>query len=778
MTKSRILIASLILSISFTSRVAPAASARAYEELIPAAIIVSDHDLATFMKARDIASENGARGLQMYPPDVVFGRFEKAPDPSLFSGLHVKLAFSSDKLATAGLDATLRGAIGSLFDYREALMRAMVAEGTPPADAGPPVDDVVLRVPPDLVRMTTPRGPRCGSPMDLLDRGISQNSEFMIGSVLLNVIFPESMGNGENWTDDEISSALVAMTLGIAQYQARATWTDLSFTINRYIRVPVSMEPIRSDMSTDGIWIGEVIANIGYNQGALYGTHLLNNATRARFGTEWAYTAYIVDMSNHYENYTADSCWGGAGYVAYSYLGGPYMLIPYPACRYGPGLGFGRVFIHEMSHGFWALDEYASAQVLCKDASGYLGVPTRNTLYFPCQETVPCIMQTASPPFTEPLPICEYTLGQVGLADDGNSVPLIYNVAPTIEFLNVLPDQIDYLLPTETDYEIEALAKNAAVPNVNPQQNSEERMDVAPTIVGCSLSIQGAPEIDLSPTDGKWNSASEYIIYKPQLDPGLNKLVFTVRNRVDLKARIEKKIYQYGIRYYYVSTEASPDAIQVNWVTSGEVFGAVFDVVRTDLSLGGGEELLATLAHPEDSSETRRSYGYRDTMIVTGHRYLYKITGRFSIVYPIDHKTYSFAISSGDIEETAIVPVAPTALVSPLVPNPVVGGERTMFTIDVPVSYRTSGDTPYPSSRSGARPSALATQVKTRVEVIVYNVLGQRMRTIYSNATFKRYLPVEWDGTDSNGRRVTPGVYFISVQAGDRNETKKLVILR
>lgn len=109
-------------------------------------------------------------------------------------------------------------------------------------------------------------------------------------------------------------------------------------------------------------------------------------------------------MSAHYGdpgNYNPSSCWGGAGYVAYSYLGGPFMVTPYPACRYGYGLGFGRVFIHEMSHGFWALDEYPSAATPCNEKSGYLAVPTMNTLYTlsgtTCIPTVPCIMQTASP---------------------------------------------------------------------------------------------------------------------------------------------------------------------------------------------------------------------------------------------------------------------------------------------------------------------------------------------------------------------------------------------
>jgi len=34
-----------------------------------------------------------------------------------------------------------------------------------------------------------------------------------------------------------------------------------------------------------------------------------------------------------------------------------------------------------------------------------------------------------------------------------------------------------------------------------------------------------------------------------------------------------------------------------------------------------------------------------------------------------------------------------------------------------------------------------------------------------------------WDGRDDQGARVAPGVYFGSLRAGDRTETKRLILL-
>ena len=59
-----------------------------------------------------------------------------------------------------------------------------------------------------------------------------------------------------------------------------------------------------------------------------------------------------------------------------------------------------------------------------------------------------------------------------------------------------------------------------------------------------------------------------------------------------------------------------------------------------------------------------------------------------------------------------------------------------------------------------------------------YNVLGQRIRTIYSRSRFGGLKPFSWDGLDEKGTMVPQGVYFIRIVAGDRSTVRKVVILR
>jgi flagellar hook assembly protein FlgD len=64
------------------------------------------------------------------------------------------------------------------------------------------------------------------------------------------------------------------------------------------------------------------------------------------------------------------------------------------------------------------------------------------------------------------------------------------------------------------------------------------------------------------------------------------------------------------------------------------------------------------------------------------------------------------------------------------------------------------------------------------VDVSVYNVIGQRIKTIYSNSRYGGIMTMTWDGTDEVGKLVSSGVYFLYVRAGDKKQIKKVVLIR
>jgi len=471
--------------------------------LYPGACIIKDKTLESFTRARKILKANGARSLQGFPPDVIYGRFPSDLDESDFDGLAVRIARSPSSIGRSEIDAVSYHAVTTLFNGREALVDEDLA------NAGP-LNDMALRVPDDVINRYKGSAPKMGSPMELQDRGVNQNAEFMIGSVLINIILPESNGGSENWTEEEISGVILGISNGVAHYQNNANWAGIDFIFNYrdYLQVPVSSEPIMGDWNTDYIWMGQCLEELGYGN-SMWNAHFLNNDMRAQYGTDWVFTAFIVDASEN-------ECWQGPEgfYVAYSYLGGPLLLVPYPACRFGTGRGFEHVFIHEMSHTFWALDEYSSAGVSCSARAGYLAVENGNSFFVPmgqtepCGEGLACIMNNAP---MEPglLSICPYTLGQVGLADENeNNMPDIYEVPPTAQFMD-LPTQSDTI--TGSDYLFAARVRNSGVPNRNPNQSEDDRIDYFPWLIDGTYAIGDDLFQRLRPSDGEWDESTEDI---------------------------------------------------------------------------------------------------------------------------------------------------------------------------------------------------------------------------------------------------------------------------
>jgi hypothetical protein len=63
-----------------------------------------------------------------------------------------------------------------------------------------------------------------------------------------------------------------------------------------------------------------------------------------------------------------------------------------------------------------------------------------------------------------------------------------------------------------------------------------------------------------------------------------------------------------------------------------------------------------------------------------------------------------------------------------------------------------------------------------RVELHVYNLLGQKIRELVNALQGAGFYEVRWDGRLENGKVAPPGIYFYQLRAGAFSETKKLLI--
>ena len=85
----------------------------------------------------------------------------------------------------------------------------------------------------------------------------------------------------------------------------------------------------------------------------------------------------------------------------------------------------------------------------------------------------------------------------------------------------------------------------------------------------------------------------------------------------------------------------------------------------------------------------------------------------------------------------------------------------------------------YPNPFNPATTIKYALPQAADVELTVYNVLGQPVRTLVAEHQNAGRYVVEWDATNDNGHSLSSGMYFYRLQAdGDFLETKKMLLLK
>lgn len=64
------------------------------------------------------------------------------------------------------------------------------------------------------------------------------------------------------------------------------------------------------------------------------------------------------------------------------------------------------------------------------------------------------------------------------------------------------------------------------------------------------------------------------------------------------------------------------------------------------------------------------------------------------------------------------------------------------------------------------------------VKLVVYNMLGQRVRVLVDEQQTAGLKTAHWDGKDDNSNELASGVYFCRLEAGNHVEAKKMILMR
>lgn len=96
--------------------------------------------------------------------------------------------------------------------------------------------------------------------------------------------------------------------------------------------------------------------------------------------------------------------------------------------------------------------------------------------------------------------------------------------------------------------------------------------------------------------------------------------------------------------------------------------------------------------------------------------------------------------------------------------------------LELPDGYQLSQNYPNPFNPSTQIEYDLPT--KSQVTVTVYNLLGQKVRTLVDRVESAGIHTVEWDGRTDAGEKSATGMYLYRIEAGEFKQTKKMLLVK
>jgi cyclomaltodextrinase len=96
----------------------------------------------------------------------------------------------------------------------------------------------------------------------------------------------------------------------------------------------------------------------------------------------------------------------------------------------------------------------------------------------------------------------------------------------------------------------------------------------------------------------------------------------------------------------------------------------------------------------------------------------------------------------------------------------------------VPISFSLEQNYPNPFNPTTTIQFSLAGNGSLLVKLEVYNIMGQKVKTILDESRAPGFYRVLWDGRNDFGRQVASGMYFYKLQSRDFVQTKKMILLK
>ncbi len=84
----------------------------------------------------------------------------------------------------------------------------------------------------------------------------------------------------------------------------------------------------------------------------------------------------------------------------------------------------------------------------------------------------------------------------------------------------------------------------------------------------------------------------------------------------------------------------------------------------------------------------------------------------------------------------------------------------------------------YPNPFNSSTTIEYSLESDGRVEIAVYDILGEKVKTLFDGSKSRGNHSIIWDGTDDGGNLVASGTYFCMVKAGEKKGYRKMMLMK
>ncbi len=195
---------------------------------------------------------------------------------------------------------------------------------------------------------------------------------------------------------------------------------------------------------------------------------------------------------------------------------------------------------------------------------------------------------------------------------------------------------------------------------------------------------------------------------------------------------------------------AGDGAVTLHWKTESEIANEAFLVQRSTTTTDF--TTIAEIAGHGTTNEPNE-YQFEDRSVVNGVTYYYRLADRDfngNIIYHPYISATPKAASSGidQVQQTAT-----RFALHQNYPNPF--NPQTTITFEIP-----------------------AQSYQPDVNVAIYDITGQLVKTLFSGTLSGGVYELQWDGTQNNGSPAPSGIYFVQLRYGFLSQTKKMILNR